>query len=155
MGIFGFDRSQSPRRVSLVLAAGGAALAAAAMIAGPTATAQDAQLQPLTFTADQVSRGASTFDRNCSACHGEELGGLDGGPALKGEFFEGWFAGTVGDLFDYVSTAMPADNPGALSVAQYVNLIAFILSENGFVAGDVALPEEPEALALIGFAQPE
>lgn len=155
MGFFGFDRSLSGGARALVVSVGGAGLVAAALIAGPTATAQDTELQPLTFTEDQVSRGASVFDRNCSACHGENLGGLDDGPPLTGTFFEHWYAGTVADLFAYVSAGMPADNPGALSTTQYVNVIAFILSENGFVAGEEPLPEDPEALALIGFTQPE
>jgi hypothetical protein len=134
-----------------LLGAGGAGLVAAALAGA--ATAQETALKPLTFTAAQVSAGANLYDGNCAGCHGPALAGLDG-PALKGAAFEHWFTGSVGIFFAYVSTAMPLDDPGGLNATQYINLIAFIASENGFVAGEDPLPETPEELAEIGFTQP-
>jgi hypothetical protein len=111
------------------------------------------ELKPLTFTEAQVTAGRRTYRSGCSGCHGEELQGLDGGPPLKGPTFERWFDGPVGELYEFVSTKMPADNPGALSAMQYVNLVAFIAAENGRTAGELPLPAEPEALAEMGFTQ--
>jgi len=34
---------------------------------------------------------------------------------------------------------MPADNPGSLMLEEYTDVIAYILSENGFPAGEVML----------------
>jgi mono/diheme cytochrome c family protein len=152
MAVFGFDRSRSDRMRRFFLAAGGVGLVAAVLTAG-TAIAQDTALTPLTFTEAQASAGAGLYDGNCAGCHGADLGGLDG-PALKGTAFEHWFTGSVGVFFAYVSTAMPLDDPGGLNTTQYINLIAFIASQNGFVAGEAPLPETPEELAEIGFTQP-
>jgi mono/diheme cytochrome c family protein len=117
---------------------------------GPAAT----ELKPLTFTAAQVTAGRRTYGSGCSGCHGEELQGLDGGPPLTGATFERWFEGPVSALYEFVSTNMPADNPGALTEMQYISLIAFMAAENGLMPGDVPLPAEPEALAEMGFSQP-
>ncbi len=152
MAVFGFDRSRSGRMRTFFRGAGGAGLVAAALTAG-TATAQDMALKPLAFTAAQATAGAGLYDGNCAGCHGPALAGLDG-PALKGPAFEHWFSGSVGTFFAYVSTAMPLDDPGGLNATQYINLIAFIASENGFVAGEEPLPGTAEELAEIGFTQP-
>lgn len=121
--------------------------------APPVATPEAAALEPVTFTAQQVTSGRGLFGNSCSACHGETLGGLDGGPPLAGPVFAHWYTGPVSALFDYIHTRMPADRPGSLTPTQAAALASFILAQNGFVAGDVPLPEDPAALALMGFRQ--
>jgi hypothetical protein len=39
---------------------------------------------------------------------------------------------------------MPPDRPGQLSDQTYVDLTAFLLSQNGYAAGDKELPPDPE-----------
>jgi cytochrome c len=153
MAFSGFDRSRKTTALLPALGAICAGLVATAAVTGSTAVNAQDTLAPLTFTEEQVSRGASIYDGSCASCHAENLAGLDG-PGLKGPTFEHWFAGSVGALFDFLSVAMPLDDPGGLSATQYVNLIAFIASENGYVAGEVPLPGTTEELALIGFTQP-
>lgn len=143
------------------VAAGMCATAAivAVLMAGLTAVKAQGvpaapELKPLTFTEAQVTAGRRTFGSGCSGCHGEELGGLDGGPALKGPTFQRWLDGPVGALYDFVSTKMPADNPGTLSAMQYLNLVAFIASANGLKSGEVPLPAGADEQAQMGFSQP-
>lgn len=137
---------------------GGAVAAAGTAIAQtppapPAVTPEAAALAPLAFTAQQVSTGRGLFGGGCAGCHGETLAGLDGGPPLVGERFAHWFTGPVSALYDFVLNRMPLDAPGTLQPRQALGLVAFILEYNGFVAGDVALPEDPAALALLGFRQ--
>ena len=40
---------------------------------------------------------------------------------------------------------MPPDRPGQLSPQTYVDLTAFILSRNGYAAGERELPSDPDA----------
>ena len=42
-------------------------------------------------------------------------------------------------LWEAVLGTMPADNPGSLMLDEYTDVIAYILSENGFPAGDEKL----------------
>jgi hypothetical protein len=42
-------------------------------------------------------------------------------------------------LWETIMGTMPADNPGSLLLEEYTDVIAYILSENGFPAGDMKL----------------
>ena len=42
-------------------------------------------------------------------------------------------------LWESIMGTMPADNPGSLMFEEYTDVIAYILSENGFPTGDVKL----------------
>ena len=46
-------------------------------------------------------------------------------------------------LYGYVSLAMPPDRPGQLSPQTYADLVAFLLSNNGYPAGEKELPIDP------------
>lgn len=125
----------------------------AALLVAPAGNAQDAELSPLTFTAQQVNVGRSVFGGSCSGCHGSDLMGVDGPPLIVEDWR--WFAGPVADLFNYIQAAMPLDSPGSLNDRQVAGLVALIAEANGFTAGDVPLPDDPAELGDVGFQQPE
>jgi mono/diheme cytochrome c family protein len=111
------------------------------------ATPLAAQEQPVTFTAAQAERGQSAYRNNCQDCHGSSLdNGEFGGPPLKGGYFRGrWGTGNASVLFGMLSAAMPPDRPGQLSPQTYADLMAFILSHNGYPAGDKEFPADASA----------
>jgi mono/diheme cytochrome c family protein len=121
-----------------------AALAVATVAATTTAGAQQ---RPPAFTEDQVARGKSIYQKNCQDCHGSTLdNGEFGGAPLKGSYFrQHWGAGDVSGLFGYMNTLMPPDRPGQLSPQSYVDLTAFLLSNNGYAAGAEELTADPDA----------
>ncbi len=70
-------------------------------------------------------------------CHGASLEG-GAGPALTGPNFKTLSTkvhASVSDIFTYMTTNMPMNAPASLSHDQYVNVMAFILSKNGYKAG--------------------
>lgn len=96
---------------------------------------------PVTFTTAQVTAGASAFQAHCSTCHGTQLEG-GAGPALSGPNFKTLSTkvkATVSDIFTYMTTNMPMNAPASLSHKEYVNILAFILSKNGYHAGGAPL----------------
>jgi mono/diheme cytochrome c family protein len=109
--------------------------------------AQGDQQIPVSFTAAQADQGQAAYRQNCQDCHGTSLdNGEFGGPPLKGGYFVGhWSTASVAALYGYLSTAMPPDRPGQLSPQTYANLTAFILSNNGYAAGEKELPLDPDA----------
>ena len=111
------------------------------------ATPAPAQEQPVAFTAAQAERGQTAYRGNCQDCHGAALDdGEFGGPPLKGGYFRGrWGSGNASVLFGMLSGAMPPDRPGQLSPQTYADLLAFILSRNGYPAGDKEFPIDPGA----------
>lgn len=96
---------------------------------------------PISFTSAQVSAGSKAFALHCAPCHGSQLQG-GAGPALSGPNFKTLSSkvkARVSDIFTYMTTNMPLNAPASLSHADYVDILAFILSKNGYHAGSAAL----------------
>jgi mono/diheme cytochrome c family protein len=131
------------RHAAIALASLSIANAAAVTNAG----AQAREQRPPAFTEEQVARGRAIYQKNCQDCHGSTLdNGEFGGAPLKGSYFrQHWGAGDVSGLFGYVNTLMPPDRPGQLSPQSYVDLTAFLLSNNGYTAGSEELTADPDA----------
>jgi mono/diheme cytochrome c family protein len=89
------------------------------------------------YTQAQAMAGMAVFDAHCSACHNADLSG-GAGPALAGsQFFASLqFSKMTGaELFDFIRTQMPYDAPGSLTITQYQDALAYILSFNHYPAG--------------------
>lgn len=120
-------------RKSLVLA-----LAATALIVVASLGASQAKPSgPPLFTIAQATAGAKTYAAQCSKCHGANLEGISA-PALRGSG-SGLDGDSVSEAFTFISTQMPAGNPGSLSTPEYANVVAYILSRNGHLPGSARL----------------
>jgi len=118
-------------------------LAAACTASGtPRARAAPAVQVSGAFTAAQAQRGGQTFARVCLDCHA--LGDFRGE-----DFAFTWRQRTAWDFYRVISETMPEDNPGNLSDAAYVDIVAYVLSMNGYRAGPAELPASRAALAGI------
>jgi mono/diheme cytochrome c family protein len=107
----------------------------ASLVLGGTAIAAPAAL----YTATQANAGHADFETHCSMCHGRDLQGI-AGPTLVGPSFASRSNNyTVAAIFDELSQQMPAGAPGSLSNTQYADIMAFILSRNGYPAGPTPL----------------
>jgi S-disulfanyl-L-cysteine oxidoreductase SoxD len=138
--------------VALTLSIGAAAeQAPPAPAAQPAPSAKPAQSAWAgVFNKDQADRGRTLYEAQCARCHGETLGGGENSPALVDDvFFAFWGGKTVGDLVEYTRTTMPSDGPGKISRKRCIDIAAYLLSTNGFPAGDHELPAELDALAQI------
>jgi S-disulfanyl-L-cysteine oxidoreductase SoxD len=103
------------------------------------------------YAEEQASRGKALYNDHCSACHGETLAGKNG-PALVGSSFkENWNGLSADDLFEYIKKSMPRGQAGTLSREKTADLLAFLLTSNGFPAGQKALPNDAAALQAIRF----
>jgi len=91
------------------------------------------------YTTAQAQQGAKLFGDNCGMCHAPDLSGGAGPPLAGKTFMMKWTGQTADDLHDVVSTQMPLTAPGSLKPDQYLALLAFILSKNGYPAGDSPL----------------
>jgi mono/diheme cytochrome c family protein len=83
----------------------------------------------VSFTQAQANRGKTAYMVNCSACHGADLGGQYG-PALAGPNTNiSWQTGA--DVWGYTTEMMPVGNAGGLSQTDYLDIVAYILQQNG------------------------
>ncbi|MGA7940523.1 MAG: c-type cytochrome [Bradyrhizobium sp.] len=115
---------------------GGSPATAAASGAGGTA--------PVSFTADQVTRGSDIYADRCVQCHGDKLdNGEFGGAALNGKYFkQHWGGGAAAGLVAYMKAKMPPDRPGSLTDQSYADLAAFLLDANDYPKGDKEFPPD-------------
>ncbi len=110
-------------------------LAAAALLGSLSGAA--AQSGPAVYTAAQAEAGKAHYATTCAACHGADLGGADA-PALAGpDFAKAWSTQTTADLFKYVQGMPPGGTP--LPDGDNLTVVAFILQQNGAVAGNTPL----------------
>jgi mono/diheme cytochrome c family protein len=91
------------------------------------------------YTDAQAERGHTLYNQSCGRCHGADLSGTFEIPPLVGRFMPYWSGTTLDALFDYVSTAMPLDHPGALGPAANADIVAFILKSNAIPSGSKEL----------------
>jgi quinoprotein glucose dehydrogenase len=95
------------------------------------------------FTQEQAARGQKIYRAQCARCHGENLLGGDDATELVGEdFLARWNGKTAGDLVELTRKTMPSDGPGVLSRRQSTDVTAYILSANGFPAGQTELESD-------------
>ena len=101
------------------------------------------------FTPAQADRGLQAYDRVCSKCHQPDLQGNQESeaPALVGETFDThWRGQPIKELFDKVSSKMPADNPASLPAGAYLDIVAYLLQANKVPVGNEDLDLTQESL---------
>jgi len=94
------------------------------------------------YSTVQAERGQAAHKISCLGCHGAEN--------YTGETFEkAWLNRTVFDFLDRLRNTMPDDNPGSVKHEDYVDIIAYILSVNGYPPGDKDLSYSEDSLRLV------
>ena len=116
---------------------------------GPVASVWDG-----VFTEAQANRGQAVYPGACGLCHGRRLNGAPDDPDMRStpplvraRFLREWEGRSLATLFEYTRARMPESNPGSLTDAEYVDVIAYMLSFGGMPAGDDELRPDPQSLA--------
>jgi alcohol dehydrogenase (cytochrome c) len=107
------------------------------------------------FTSPQAVAGKAAYQQNCGGCHGPNVDDGNTAPPLRGATFLGKFAGKpAADLFTYVSTKMPPGAPGGLGGAEYAQIIAWVLQQNGYATGRKEFAPDAATLATVTIPAP-
>jgi mono/diheme cytochrome c family protein len=94
------------------------------------------------YTPAQAAKGQDIYFALCVSCHPR---GTYAGPGFK----TNWGGKPLSELFDWVLTKMPKNDPGILSEDESAQVVAFILKENQMPAGKAPLPADFNALGRI------
>ena len=98
-----------------------------------SAGAQEKTADQGVYTSAQAMRGSKIHENNCANCHREPGGNA---PVIAGERFTRSFSdATLQNFFTTIKTTMPRNNPGSLSDAEYVDVVAHLLRLNGYPDG--------------------
>jgi alcohol dehydrogenase (cytochrome c) len=127
------------------------------------------------YTAAQSERGKALYAERCVSCHGANLAGGTAPPLAGPKFAESWGPESpwvralgktlsVDDLAFFTSTMMPPGGAKAIAPEDHAALLAYILEQNGFAAGNTPLvlgaprlkqiPLVPHALAAKALEPP-
>lgn len=127
-----------------------AALALSVWAGVAAGAAGQATVQDKVYSAAQAKQGLKVYDEHCASCHD----GGTMGPELWGDAFVGeWKGKNVSALFERIDQTMPAESPGVLSDDDVLSVIAYVLQQNGFPAGDNALGDA-KRLGTVQFVAP-
>ena len=92
--------------------------------------AQEKTVKDGVFTDAQVTSGQIVYDSQCKTCHNMQF---------YRDTLRSWNNQPLLYLWESIMGTMPADNPGSLMFEEYTDVIAYILSENGFPTGNTEL----------------
>jgi len=137
------ERSETPAAET-----GEAAIASAPVRATSEAgpPAQVPALQAPYYSSAQVGHGAHLYDDFCANCHGRSLNDGQFGPPLKGASFKSAWAGrSLGALGTFLQQRMPPGAEERVTLEQYTDILAYLLSANGVEAGSNDLPADGNA----------
>ena len=91
------------------------------------------------YTMEQAERGRDVYLGTCKSCHS---------PASHtGATFDKWWKGKhLSDLYTYVLTKMPGNDPGSLSPEATADVVAYLLRVNGMPPGSNELYPDADSL---------
>lgn len=115
----------------------GLAVAALAGLSASQIVAQDAAVPGAYYTEEQAERGERAFLQNCSGCHGYQM--IDSFVTYR----------NLDEFHSLISLTMPWEDPGILPDEFYIDMVAYMLREAGFPAGEEELPIDRELLVSI------
>lgn len=113
------------------------------------------------FSDAQARRGEQIYTTECSYCHRDDLGGgffddgLGRAPALAGRrafdssLIKRWGGLTLADMVGTVAATMPQPRPSSLTLANYVDVVSYILMKNDVPSGSSELSGDVDALSNI------
>jgi len=94
------------------------------------------------YTDEQATRGRDTYQMQCKSCH---TPASHTGPT----FASWWDRKPLSDLYQFVTTRMPKNEPGSLQPDEYADLIAYLLKLNDLPSGSEPLPADSVVLKKI------
>lgn len=87
-------------------------------------------LNDAVFSPEQAKTGRRVYRKYCQSCHEEE-------------YFETvmavWNGEPLSELFSVMAAIMPQNNPGSLNDQEYLDVLAYIMAETGYLAGEAPL----------------
>ena len=92
------------------------------------------------YSKKQAKTGQRLYEQNCLACHDKKY---------FRPVFKSWEGQSLGMLFLVMSSSMPQGNPGSLSDQEYIDILAYMMSQNRYATGEKELQADTNKLNTI------
>jgi hypothetical protein len=121
-----------------------AALLAALATASPARAQSDTARTTLAgvFSAEQAERGKDFYLSLCQSCH---TAVTHTGPVFR----RNWSGRSLAELYTFMSSRMPKNEPASLAPEVYADLLAYVLLMNKMPAGAGEITPDPAALQSV------
>ena len=113
-----------------------------------TAQTEGRTIRDGVFSPAQAQRGAQVFGTICTNCH--DITEFTG----AGAYLEDVEGTPLWETFEFVSSEMPEDDPGSLTLEEYAAVLAYIFSVYGLPSGDAELAVDQRSLGAITIVRP-
>jgi mono/diheme cytochrome c family protein len=91
------------------------------------------------YTNEQAGRGKDVYAGSCKSCHTPS--------SHTGAMFAQWWRGKrLSDLYGFVSTRMPKNDPGSLAPEDAADVVAYLLKMNAMPVGTSELYPDVDSL---------
>jgi mono/diheme cytochrome c family protein len=121
---------------------------AIALASGPAEGAAQKTTNDAVYTKAQADRASEQFAKMCAECHPFSAAAKKKPKdVLLGDepFVKAWDGRPLGEMVTTIVMTMPNDGSGVVSEAESLDLVAFILQQNGYPAGSQPLTKESAA----------
>jgi len=106
------------------------------------------------YSVEQAARGDTAYKKTCVRCHGASLtGGEEALPLSGNAFLSNWNGLPLSDLYERIRNSMPPDKPKTVGKQDLADILAYLLSQNQFPAGQTELANDPAFLKDIKIEQ--
>jgi hypothetical protein len=122
------------------------AITGPAQASSPQATSNDG-----IYTKAQADGAKKQFDKICADCHPFTVAAKKKPkdlPLGDEPFFEQWTGRQLTELVTLIALTMPNDGSAVVTEAEAVDLVAYILQQNGFAPGSKPLTKETSSATL-------
>lgn len=103
------------------------------------------------YTKAQADGAKAQYEKLCAECHAFTVAAKKkpkDKPLGDEPFFEEWSGRTLQELATLIALTMPNDGSAAVSEKEAVDLVAYILQQNGFQAGSKPLTKETASAVI-------
>ncbi|MCC7185868.1 MAG: hypothetical protein IT185_06490 [Acidobacteria bacterium] len=103
------------------------------------------------YSKAQADGAKAQFDKICAECHAFTVAAKKQAadlPLGDEPFFKKWEGKSLDELISIIVLTMPNDGSAIVSEAEALNLMAYVLQQNGFPAGAAPLTKETAATVL-------
>src|SRR5690606_34090838 len=83
------------------------------------------------ITPEQAEAGRADYSQHCASCHGADFRLLPTARLAGPEFVNRWRGRSTNEMLAQLRATMPPEGPGALPEEAYLNVIAYLLEQNG------------------------
>jgi len=94
------------------------------------------------YTDEQAARGKAVYVGSCKSCHTPDT-------HTGATFAKFWKGKQLSELFNFVASRMPKNDPGSLAIEDVADVTAYLLKLNAMPVGEGELPPDADSLKKV------